>query len=206
MLVADGERILFIGDSITDCARRVSRNPLGEGYVKLVDELVTAKYPARRITVLNRGVSGDTIRNLEARWDIDVIAERPNWLSILIGINDVWRQLDNLSPAVLIDEFVETYRALLDHTRSSVGSRFLLLETTVIDEDLESAGNRMLVPYNEAIRSLAAEFDAILVPMNQAFRRAIATRPGFAWTTDGVHPNEAGHALMAVTVLENLGW
>ena len=92
-LFQSGEKVLFIGDSITDCGRRGEHVPLGNGYVKKVTELITAKYPERRIEYINKGIGGDIVEGLEARWDTDVIAEKPDWLSVKIGINNASRQL-----------------------------------------------------------------------------------------------------------------
>ena len=84
--------MLFIGDSITDCGRRNEHAPLGHGYVRKITELITAKYPERDITYVNKGIGGDIVEGLENRWDTDVIAEAPKWLSVKIGINNASRQ------------------------------------------------------------------------------------------------------------------
>ncbi|MCH8295114.1 GDSL family lipase, partial [Candidatus Poribacteria bacterium] len=82
LLFQSSDKVLFIGDSITDCGRRGEHAPLGSGYVRKVTELLTAKYPARQIEYVNKGIGGDIVEGLEKRWDADVIAERPNWLSV----------------------------------------------------------------------------------------------------------------------------
>src|ERR1019366_2799740 len=99
MNIQPGSKLLFIGDSITDCtrARPVGEglfNALGTGYVALVDALLGAAIPERQIRVVNMGTGGHTIRDLKSRWETDVLALKPDWLSIMIGINDVWRQFD----------------------------------------------------------------------------------------------------------------
>src|SRR5689334_13593891 len=91
MLLTAHQKILLIGHSITDAGRRGPAAPYGEGYVAMVRNFLLARYPQLGLTFANRGVSGDTVRDLDARWERDVIAERPDWLSIGIGINDVWR-------------------------------------------------------------------------------------------------------------------
>src|SRR5262245_43928843 len=100
MLIGAKEKLVMIGDSITDCGRA---RPFGEGlfdaivkgYVGLVDALITAAYPELGIRVVNVGTSGNTVRDLKDRWDTDVIELKPDWLSIMIGTNDVWRQFDS---------------------------------------------------------------------------------------------------------------
>lgn len=99
MNIPPNSKLVMIGDSITDCDRT---RPIGEGlfgaqgkgYVSLVDGLLTARYPAHRIRVVNMGTSGHTVRDLQGRWQTDVLDLKPDWLSILIGINDVWRHFD----------------------------------------------------------------------------------------------------------------
>ena len=89
----------MIGDSVTDCERlrpigEGLFDALGRGYVSMVDGLLMARYPAHRIRVVNMGVSGNTVRDLQKRWQTDVMDLKPDWLSVCIGINDVWRQFD----------------------------------------------------------------------------------------------------------------
>src|SRR5687767_12058874 len=92
MIFEQGQRIVFIGDSITDCGRRDAFAPDGNGYFSLVRAFVTARYPDLGLTWENRGIGGDTTRHLVARWEQDVVALKPDWLSVKIGINDVWRK------------------------------------------------------------------------------------------------------------------
>ncbi len=202
-----GETLLFIGDSITDAGRREDADGLGFGYVRYFHDMLFARHPGCGIQVLNRGIGGDTIRHLDARWETDVIAEKPDVLSISIGVNDVWRQLQ--SPGnpeeVLIDEFTAIYRKLLDRTREAVGCRLLLLEPTIIGEEPDAPHNRLMQPYLDRVADLAKTYDATLVPLNRAFHRAIAARPEQQWTTDGVHPLTHGHMLMALGIVDVLG-
>ena len=124
MKIPAGAKLLFIGDSITDCGRDPSGDPtpwdlnagLGRGYVDLVAAHFGAIYPERRIRVINRGVSGNTVRDLVGRWDADVLQLEPDWLSVMIGINDVWRQFDQplVSEAqVLANVYEAAYVSLL---------------------------------------------------------------------------------------------
>ena len=92
LLFQSGDKVLFIGDSITDCGRRDAHAPLGHGYVRKITELITAKYPERDISYVNKGIGGDIVEGLENRWDVDVIDEAPKWLSVKIGINNASRQ------------------------------------------------------------------------------------------------------------------
>lgn len=207
LLLQDGETLLFIGDSITDAGRRDDQTRhLGWGYVAYVADLLAALYPERRLRILNHGVSGDRVVELHRRWETDVIAHQPHWVSLSIGINDVWRRFANLSEyAVDLDDFVRLYGDLCEWTTKRTRARLILMETSVIGEDFSNESNRYLEPYNEAIRAYARQYNALLVPIREAYRRAIASRPGFAWTSDGVHPLPPGHMLMATTWLQAVG-
>ena len=106
MIFEAGQRVVFIGDSITDCGRLDGAAPYGDGYMSLIRALVTASHPELGLDWINHGISGDTVRQLAARWDSDAIAARPDWLSVMIGINDVWRAFDGQpEQAVPIDEY-----------------------------------------------------------------------------------------------------
>ena len=99
MKIPPGSRVLMIGDSITDCGRDRGApddtpEALGNGYVAIANALIAVEGAARKITVANRGISGNTIRDLAARWETDVLALRPDWLTVMIGVNDVWRAFD----------------------------------------------------------------------------------------------------------------
>lgn len=130
-----GEKIVFIGDSITDCGRRTEEHgPYGKGYVSLVRAFLHARYPAHGLTIVNRGIGGNTIRNLAARWQEDVLAEEPDWLSVKIGINDVGRLILGLmSDHVPLDEYEATYRSLLRQTPAVANGKLILMEPYVIE-------------------------------------------------------------------------
>jgi lysophospholipase L1-like esterase len=134
LIFRQGQKLLFIGDSITDCGRRQPpHEPYGNGYVSLVRAFLLARYPALGLTIVNRGVSGNTVRDLADRWDNDVIALQPDWLSVKIGINDVWRTVaGQLDRAVPLDVYEATYRQLLARTQQETSSRLILMEPYVI--------------------------------------------------------------------------
>ena len=194
-------RILFIGDSITDCGRQSDVEGLGDGYVRRIREITLARDPATAPIVINRGTSGHRIPDLAERWERDVIALEPDVVSIKIGINDVWRQIDGIGGGVLIDDFKSTYDALLTRTLSALPScKLVLCEPTVFWPPAERAelGQALIKPYVAAVNELADAFAVhAVVPLHSAFERAHAARPEVDWATDGVHPSSAGHMLIA---------
>ena len=133
-----GEKIVFIGDSITDCGRRTEQDgPYGRGYVNLARGLLHARYPAHGLTIVNRGIGGNTIRDLAARWREDVLAEEPDWLSVKVGINDVGRLIiGNLADHVPLAEYEATYRSLLRQTPAAANGKLILMEPYVIEPPL----------------------------------------------------------------------
>ena len=97
MKISANSSLLFIGDSITDCERDWTggkNDGLGRGYVSMVDSELQNSWPPNPLRILNRGINGNCVTDLEDRWDDDVLAHNPDWLSVMIGINDVWQQYD----------------------------------------------------------------------------------------------------------------
>ena len=208
LLFESGDKVLFIGDSITDCGRRDAYAPLGHGYVRKITELITAKYPERRITYVNKGIGGDIVEGLESRWDIDVIDEKPNWLSVKIGINNASRQhAEGVSTADYLLIWEDCYRRILIRAKTELDAALFLFEIFYVAEDVDVPRPLDVDAYNASIHRLAEEFDARLVPTSTAFDDAVAARPGALWTTqDGVHPNAEGHTLMALEFLKQAVW
>ena len=208
LLFQSGDKVLFIGDSITDCGRRDAYAPLGDGYVRKITELITAKYPERRITYVNKGIGGDIVEGLESRWDIDVIDEKPEWLSVKIGINNASRQhVEGVSTADYLPVWEDCYRRILTRAKTELDAVLFLFEIFYVAEDVDAPRPLDVDAYNTSIHRLAEEFDARLIPTSTAFDDAVAARPGTLWTTqDGVHPNAEGHTLMALEFLKRAAW
>lgn len=208
LLFQSGDKVLFIGDSITDCGRRDAHAPLGHGYVRKITELITAKYPERDITYVNKGIGGDIVEGLENRWDTDVIAEVPEWLSVKIGINNASRQHgEGVASEAYLPVWEACYRRILTRAKTELDASLFLFEIFYIEEDVDAPRPLDVDAYNASIHRLAEEFGARLIPTNAAFDDAVAARPGALWTTqDGVHPNAEGHTLMALEFLKQAGW
>ncbi|OXM87990.1 SGNH/GDSL hydrolase family protein [Paenibacillus rigui] len=199
------DRIVFIGDSITDKGRKKDPLKLGSGYVRMIHDYLSLEYPQLALKIINEGVSGNRVIDLEKRWRMDVLDHQPQWLSISIGINDVWRQLDNHDvEQVYPDKFEAVYRHLLEQTKELPDCRLILMEPTVIKEYPDSTGNGLLKPYVSIVNRLAEEYNAILVPTHQAFLTFLGYETGKDLTTDGVHMTPLGDTLMAATWIKAL--
>ncbi len=205
MNLKNGQTLLFTGDSITDCGREQplgENGGLGNGYVALVNSLLDAWYPQRRIRVLNTGISGNRVDHLAARWQTDILNHKPDWLSILIGINDVWRQFDNLNNADQVDigRFQTTYRSLLEQARPQLKG-IVLMAPFYIEANVADPMRAQMDRYSDVVEKLAGEFDAVFVNLQAAYDRFLAHRPTQSLCGDRVHPNQSGHMIIAKAFL-----
>lgn len=204
-------KFVLIGDSVTDMGRTRPMgqglfNPHGTGYPNVVQGLLTSVYPDYFINVVNMGVSGNTVRDLKARWETDVVALQPDWLSIMIGINDVWRQFD--SPqipehAVQTDEYRATLDELVAKTKPLVQG--LVVMTPVYWElDTADAMAARVREYGAICREVAVK-NGVLFCDAQAYADRVLRHCHscyIAW--DRVHPNIPGANVLAHALLDTL--
>ena len=197
-LIEQGAVVLFQGDSITDAGRdRQNGADMGRGYALMASAWFSALNPEKGITFLNRGIGGNTVADLKARWRQDCIDLKPTWVSIMIGINDAARRYNGNEP-VTAEQYEADYRGILERARDELGARLILCEPFLLPSMPERAVWREdLDPKIEVVHRLAGEFGALLVPLDQVFRDACLQREASWWSQDGVHPGAAGHALMA---------
>lgn len=198
MLIKENSTVLLQGDSITDAGRTVDPLGMGTGYPNILSAMMTALYPEKNIKFINRGISGNRVKDLNARWKQDCIDLKPDWLSILIGINDCWRRYDSNDPTS-VEQFYNGYKRLLDETRAKLpATKIILLEPFVLHINDERASWREdLDPKINAVRKLAHEYKTLFVPLDSAFASASIKSSPKIWATDGVHPTQAGAALIA---------
>ncbi|BBA96324.1 hypothetical protein RVR_1571 [Actinacidiphila reveromycinica] len=193
-----GSHVLFTGDSITDAGRTADRAPYGGGYVGLIQALVTAQAPELALRWTNRGISGNTVRDLASRWQADVLDERPDWLCVKIGINDCWRGMEgNADEAVPVAEYQETLAALLDRATSATGCRLVVATPYLIEGDRSDPWRIESDRYVAAAREVARAKGLPLVDVQAAFDRVLAHTAPADWAGDRVHPVLAGHAVIA---------
>ncbi|MEN6315508.1 MAG: SGNH/GDSL hydrolase family protein [Clostridiaceae bacterium] len=198
--------VLFQGDSITDVSRsREDDSLLGNGYAMMIRAWYFSKYPESCVTFLNRGISGNRVKDLQARLDVDFIDLKPTWISIMIGVNDCWRRYDSNDPTPA-EEFEYRYRDLLTKLKQNSDAKLILCEPFLLHVTPERAKWREdLDPKIEVVRKLAKEFNTLLVPLDNVFADAARKRSPEFWSEDGVHPTAAGHALIARAWLATMG-
>lgn len=193
--ITPDDLVLFIGDSVTDTGRdRSDPRALGDGYVsRAAAEL--AKNGVTR--VLNRGISGNRVVDLRARWAEDCIDLRPTVLSILVGINDTWRRYDSDDPTST-DAFETVYRGILTQVRDRLDTRLVLMEPFLIPvREEQESWREDLDPKIDVVHRLADEFGATLVRTDELLGRAASNTPPAELADDGVHPTPHGHSLIA---------
>lgn len=201
-----GEKILFIGDSITQDGRFDDPNGLGKGYVRLINEYIQSNKPQLKLEIVNKGISANRVTDLADRWEEDVLTQDADWISVSIGINDVWRQLDSPEiEQVSPQKFATIYDSLLQAVQQKTNARLILMEPTIIEEKIDSQGNILLKDYVEVVRHLAKKYDAITVSTHSTFINFLEKTPNASLTTDGVHMNDLGRKLMATTWLVGTG-
>jgi len=210
MKIANGETAVFTGDSITDCGRIRPvgrRGGLGNGYVSLVNSLIETSYPEIQVRVLNTGISGNRIIDLATRWEDDVLKLSPDWVSVFIGINDVWRQFD--SPALLRQvgkaEFEETYRRLIERTRAKVKG-LILMTPFFLETNRSDPIRKMMDEYGLIVSRLSEEYETVLADVQSAFDAFLKYKPTQLLCGDRVHPDLTGHTIITRCLLTALGF
>ena len=212
MLFEKNDTVLFIGDSISDYERR---RPVGEGlfnawgtsYVANASALLSCMYPELGLRLINMGISGNQITSLEERWETDVMALKPDWVSVLIGINDVWRQFD--SPQipehhVLPDVYAATYERLMERTLPHVKGMILMTPYFMEPNRADPMRARM-DEYGEIVRKTAEKYGQTFVDLQAAWDKLfVHMHPcNIAW--DRIHPNQMGHMYIAKQFLAAVG-
>lgn len=205
MKIKSNQKVVFIGDSITEDGRFEDPKEIGNGYVRLIDDYIKASYPSNNIQIVNKGVGGNRVTDLRNRWDEDVIQQAPDWVSISIGVNDVWRQLDNPSiEQIFPNKFEEVYKQLLNEVKNKTDAQIIIMDPTIIEEDVHSEGNQLLKKYVNITKQLSNDFQAVHIAMNDAFIQFVKDHPEKTLTNDGVHMNSLGRMLMAKKWMESM--
>lgn len=213
MLIGKGSKLVMIGDSVTDAERK---RPVGEGrgddigksYVALVNALLTSTCPEERIRVVNMGVSGDTSRSLLQRFQTDALDLEPDWLSIMIGVNDVWRQFDApLRPEIHVypEEYESNLNRMLDMCRGKV-KQTVLLTPVFMERNLDDEMRAMLDVYGDIVKRTASRHGALLVDAQAAYDQVLEHMHPMNIAWDRVHPNMTGHMIIARAFLKAVGY
>ncbi|WP_395739605.1 SGNH/GDSL hydrolase family protein [Prosthecobacter sp.] len=191
-------RILFQGDSITDGNRGRSADPnhiLGHGYAFIIAARFGAAFPELKLDFMNRGISGNTVPDLQKRWQKDTLDLKPDILSILIGVNDAGHNLP-------VDEYEPAYEKIIAEARAvNPQLKLVLCEPFSLPAGRRKEGFEAwfagIRQRQEIVARLAKKHGAAFVPFQRVFDEASRRAPADYWIWDGVHPTYRGHQLMA---------
>ena len=195
--------ILFQGDSITDGGRERTGNDqnhgFGQGYAYIIAAQISARFPDRNFRFINRGISANKVTDLAVRWQNDTLDLKPNFLSILVGINDNFKNEG--------DNFENTYDKLLSDTLAALpGVKIVLGEPFMLPAGVIKDGYGEWASYDdhmadvkklqEAVSRLAEKYHLPFIHYQKAFDDACLLAPVDYWCWDGIHPTYSGHGLM----------
>ncbi|MBE6619965.1 MAG: GDSL family lipase [Ruminococcaceae bacterium] len=207
------DRIVFAGDSVTEMR---SQNPVGEGlfdalgfgYVRMVENLLMSIYPEYNIRVTNSGVGGNTSRDLLNRWERDVLNLNPDWVSIMVGINDVWRQFDTPAMpdrAVTPAQYEQNVESMIQSLKGRVKGIFLMTPYYMEPNPADTMRARM-DEYGAICKRLAEKHGCVFIDTQAMFDRYFAHQHSTFIAWDRVHPNQIGAMLIAREFLKHCGF
>jgi lysophospholipase L1-like esterase len=207
------QTLLFIGDSITDAGRRDRAAPLGDGYVKLFADLLTIREPGKRIRIINRGIGGHKVEDLRSRWADHVLSNRPDWLVVKIGVNDLNHYLCNpkASPDTNSKAFGEIFDQVITITRRELPDVEILIVSPFVastDGNAESYRARLLaaIPdYILAAQTVAKRHGTRFLDLQAAVSKLLQDLPPDSFSDDAIHPTPAGALFIAEQVYAALG-
>jgi lysophospholipase L1-like esterase len=193
------DQIVSIGDSITQAG----------GYLRDVDSVLAAKYPELKLPkIINVGISGQKAEDLVKRFDHDVVQKKPQWVTLSIGINDVWHRLGKPHDPKVLEAYKDNVSKMVDMAQAA-NIKVILLAPTVIQEDASTEGNKRLTAYVAAEKQIAKDKNCQFVDLHQMFLDLLAKKSadvkGNWLTRDGVHMEPLGDALMALGILRAVG-
>lgn len=204
--IANDDVLVFQGDSITECNRNksilVANNDLGlgDGYADMITDNFLQNYSSESVYFFNRGISGNVVTDLSARWTDDCIDLSPSVVNILVGINDLRRKIS-------ANSYYSNYLALLQDTKNRLpASKLIICEPFMLPNypDYKYLSS-LYHEYRKIVRLLARDFDAVFIPYYELLMKEEKNQPSYdVISTDGFHPTPFGHSLMANIWLDYL--
>lgn len=188
-------KIIFFGDSITDCHRSFIR-PLGNGYVKMLDDMLED-------TLINKGVSGDTTRDLIKRLDKDVLKEEADTVYMMIGINDVWQRFKDAykNQWIYPKEYKENLETIINAIQKS-GKDIVLVSPFYLDLNLDDKMRNLTNTYQEILKGVSQEYGLQYIDVQAAFDDTLEKEDVKTLSDDKVHVNKKGNLIIAKTIYE----
>lgn len=205
-------RIVFMGDSITDSNRNRQAIPAGwsswgDGYVNLINAYTTAYLPMNELMIVNKGISGDTITDIQKRWEKDVIDFKADWVTLMIGINDVWRHFDGTfcqEPLIDLEKFECTYREIIERSLNN-GIQMILLSPFMVEQNQEDPMRKMVDSYRSVVKKLADDYQLIYGDIQSEIDCFLQYQSSYVLSSDRVHISLAGHYIISQNWLNITG-
>lgn len=199
MKILKNSVVLFQGDSVTDCHRdRLDINSLGDSYVRILNEV----FKEKNIKVINKAISGNRVDHLLERFDNDFKSINPDYLFLLIGVNDTWHDYPNCKKN---EVFYQEFDLLLSRIKNEMNCEVVILEPFIIGSKTEITCMRTdLLKKVEIIRELTRKYHYELITFENRFAEAMVNDDEELYSIEGIHPKELGYKLMAKTILEKI--
>lgn len=212
MIFENNDRIVFIGDSITDSNRNYGAklagwSSWGDGFVNLINAYTTALLPQKELMIINQGISGDRVVDLKKRWEESVLSSKADWVTIMIGINDVWRHFDGTfcqEEQVTPENFECIYRELIEKTIPKVKG-IILLSPYMVESNESDKMRIQMDKYRQIVKGLAQEFDLLYGDIQKKIDIFLEDQSSYVLSSDRIHLSTAGHLLIAKMWLETVG-
>lgn len=209
--VQSGQKVLFIGDSITDAGRRAAERPYGIGYASLFRDMLIAREPEKQIEIINKGIGGNTAWQMRDRWTDDMLFFKPDYLVILIGINDLHQGIrGNMEKDEALKQHKEAYDEVLARTKEELPDcKIVLLEPFYMSRDGASKSFRtevleVLSDYIAVTHEMSKKYNTKLIKTQELFQNVLKYYETDTICPEPVHPNRTGHMVMAEAVYSAL--
>lgn len=206
------KRVMFTGDSITDCGRARpvgdAAGKLGDSYVGNIFVQMWARDPKAGVKIMNTATSGDTSRSLRARFESEVVCYDADYLFIMIGINDCWRQFDSLTEADTAPTDGE-YRENMEYMINGAierGMKPVLVSPYFLELWKEDPMRMRCDRLNGILRELAKKYSLYYIDVQAAFDRYIEQSYSFVVSGDRVHPKAIGRQIITQTIMDSPAW
>lgn len=211
MKLTKNMKLVFQGDSITDAGRAQPIaeglfDPMGRGYVHFCDAALNARYPELNLHVVNVGISGNNSRDLVARWQRDVLDLKPDWVTCMIGTNDIWRQFDTPWQKewhVYPEEYRANLQTLVQQTLPHVKG-MVLLTPFYIEPNKNDPMRAQMDRYSAIVKEVAAAHRTLFVDTQGAIDKVLQHYYPATLSWDRVHPSSIGHMVIAKSLLKVL--
>ncbi len=206
------KKVMFTGDSITDCGRARPLGDragyLGDSYVANIFVQMWAKDPKADVKIMNTATSGDTSRQLRARFDSEVICYDADYLFVMIGINDCWREFDDpvyASDAPSVDEYRENMTYMIEKALEK-GTKPVLVSPYFLELSREDPMRAKCDKLNGVLRELAKKYSLYYIDVQSVFDEYISVLSSYIVSGDRVHPKAIGKQVIAQTIMASDAW